>query len=167
MATVIKYASQGPAGPTGSTSDGASIPGASVATVGSAEYRISGRGRTVGAQVLDVYFEDLSEGETVEMEIIVQGWTEGTHANTCGWKSTGQAARTGAGVSSRTSSAAGVGPGQISNNFMGPRPAFQFSDPASAVAPNTQHRFAAQVTGKAGVNVLWSFTGRVVRGKLT
>jgi hypothetical protein len=135
--------------------------------MGSAEYQISGRGRTVGAAVLDLYFEDLSAGETVEMEVLVEGWTEGTHANVCGWKSVGQASRTSAGVSSRTSSAAGVGPGQVSNNFMGPRPSFQFSDPASAVTPNTQHRFAAQVTGKAGVDVLWSYTGRIVRGKLT
>jgi hypothetical protein len=121
-------------------------------------------GRTVGAVTLELVGYAMALGESVEIDITVNGFTEATGADTCAWQAIGKGRRTSAGVSSRTTSAAGAGAGQIDNTFAPTRPTFVFSDPASAVAPNTLNRFSTIVTGKTGVTIDWVWSYKTIRG---
>ena len=153
---------QGNPGPAGPSSASESILNSVPASTAEVEFEIVGSGRTVGTETLDLYFYDLQVGEQATIEILVQGTTENSFANACSWKSACTATRNASGLSSRSGSAAGVGPGQISNNFFIPRPSFVFSNPDSASPPNTLHRFAAQVTGRIGTTILWAYTGKLI-----
>lgn len=157
----------GAPGPMGTTSDSEAVVGAFPATTATTSLELVASGRTVGAQTIDLYYHDLLNGDSCTLEILVEGSTEGTAANRCSWKSATTAGRIFGGASARDSTAAGVGPGQISNTFAGTKPSFAFSDPSSNVGGNTLHRIAAQVTGKAGVTILWVLTGKKILTRRT
>jgi len=158
----------GATGPEGPNSASEAIAGASPASTATGTIDLVGSFRTTSNE--SVAFGAMpmaATGESVALEVILEGFTEGTHANQCVWHATGTARRTSSGTSARTSTAGGGGAGQVANDFAPTRPAFRFSDPAVSGAPDVLHQFHGIATGKLGVPMLWVYMVRQVRGKVT
>lgn len=158
----------GATGPEGPNTASEAIVGASPASTATGTIDLVGSFRTASNE--SVAFGAMSlaaTGESVMLEVMLEGFTEGTHANQCAWHATGTAKRNSSGTSARTSSAGGGGAGQIANDFAVTRPAFRFSDPAVSGAPDVLDQFHGIATGKLSVPMLWVYTVRQVRGKVT
>lgn len=158
----------GATGPEGPNSASEAIAGASPASTATGTVDLVGSFRTTSNESVAFGAMPLAAtGESVMLEVTLNGFTAGVHTNHFAWQSVGTAKRTSSGTSSRTSTAAGAGAGSVANDFAPTRPAFRFSDPAVGVAPDVLHQFHGIATGKLSVPMLWVYTVRQVRGKVT
>lgn len=122
---------------------------------------IDGNGRSIDATPFELYGINMLSGTAVTIELLITVTVEGTSAQALARRITAIFQRNSSGVSSRVSAAAGTQE-SIAGNFTGAPLNFAASDPSSAVSPNVLNRAAIIVTGKAGTNILWGYTGRVV-----
>jgi len=141
-----------------------SVAGASVPTNGTFDFVFGAIRTTTNTQTM-LFSVPMIAGDTVTIQGTIQAFVANTHANHAGWRSVAAGKRTSAGVSSRTSSAGGGGSGQYANDFGGPKPTLGVSDPNSAVSPNVLHSIGFLVTGQSGVEIIWEYALRIMRGK--
>lgn len=158
----------GATGPEGPSNASEAIAGATPASTATGTVDIVGSFRTTSNESVAFGAMPLAAtGESVVLEVTLNGFTEGAHTNHFAWQSVGSAKRTSSGTSSRTSTASGSGAGSVANDFSPTRPSFRFSDPAVGVAPDVLNQFHGIATGKLSVPMLWVYTLRQISGKVT
>ena len=152
---------------TGESTHGMTIAGSSPTSQARVDQVFVGSARVTNATPVLLFYIDLpATGESAKINASIQAWNEGVHSAHGAWDIVGTGQRTSAGVSSRTSTAAGGGSGQTTNSFGGPKPSVGVSDPSSAVAPNVLNRLGITFTGQTGVNILVMWSAQISIGKV-